>query len=50
MPKSNPGFMSEEDYLAIVAHMLAMSGAPAGDVPLQDDVVALGHIVIGPKP
>ncbi len=50
MPKSNPGFMSEADYLALVAHMLATSGVPAGSEPLADDVFALGHVVIGPKP
>lgn len=50
MPKSNPGFMAEEDYLAIVAHMLATSGAPAGDVPLSLEVFELGHIVISQKP
>lgn len=50
MPKSNPGFLPEEDYIAIVAHMLATSGAPAGDTPLSTDVRELGHVLIGPAP
>lgn len=50
MPQANPGFLPEEDYLGIIAHMLATSGAPAGDTPLPPDVIALGHILIVPKP
>lgn len=50
MPQSNPGFLPEEEYLGIVAHMLATSGAPAGDTPLPLDVLELGHIMIVPKP
>lgn len=50
MPKSNPGFLPEEDYLAIVAYMLSLSGVPAGDTPLTTDLRALSHIVIGEKP
>lgn len=49
MPKSNPGFLPEEDYLAIIAHMLATSGAEPGDTPLPPDVIELGHILITPK-
>jgi mono/diheme cytochrome c family protein len=50
MPKSNPGFLPEEDYVAIVAYMLSLSGAPAGDTPLSTDVRDLAHIMIGEKP
>lgn len=50
MPKSNPGFVSEEDYAAIVAYMLETTGAPAGDTPLSADPLELGLIRIGPKP
>jgi mono/diheme cytochrome c family protein len=50
MPMANPGFLPEEDYLGIVAHMLATSGAAAGDTPLPLDVIELGHILIVPQP
>lgn len=50
MPKSNPGFLPPEDYAAIIAHMLEMSGAPAGDQELSADVWDLSHITIVPKP
>jgi mono/diheme cytochrome c family protein len=50
MPLSNPGFLPEEDYAAIVAHMLRVTGAKAGDTPLSTDLRDLAHIVIGPKP
>lgn len=50
MPQSNPGFLPDEDYAAIVAHMLAASGAPAGAEPLPADPAALGAIVIREAP
>lgn len=50
MPQSNPGFLPDEDYAAIVAHMLAVSGAPAGTEALPADPVALGAILIRESP
>ena len=50
MPQSNPGYMDDQTYVDIIAHMLAMSGAPAGDTELTPDRDALGQIVIGPEP
>ncbi len=50
MPQSNPGFLPEEDYLAIIAHMLATTGAPPGDTPLSLDPEELALIRIGPAP
>jgi len=50
MPQSNPGFLPEEDYLAIIAHMLATTGAPPGDTPLSMDLEDLALIRIGPAP
>lgn len=50
MPVANPGFLSDEDYAAIIAYQLALTGAPAGATPLPADVRTLGHITIGPKP
>ncbi|PWK62383.1 c-type cytochrome [Roseicyclus mahoneyensis] len=50
MPQSNPGFLPPEDYAAIIAHMLAVTGAPPGDAELPADAWELGHIQILPAP
>jgi len=50
MPQSNPGYMPEQTYVDIIAHMLEMSGAPAGDEELTPDQARLARIVIGPEP
>ncbi|MCU4652689.1 cytochrome c [Roseibacterium sp. SDUM158016] len=50
MPQSNPGFMPPEDYAAIIAHMLSVTGAPPGEEELSADAWELGHIVISPEP
>jgi mono/diheme cytochrome c family protein len=50
MPQANPGFLPDEDYAAIVAHMLSVTGAPPGESELPADVRALGHILITPDP
>jgi mono/diheme cytochrome c family protein len=49
MPLSNPGYLPAEDYAALVAYMLAASGASPGDVPLSADAVELGYIRIEPR-
>lgn len=46
MPQSNPGFLPDEDYVAIIAYMLSLTGAPAGDTPLPVDLHELAHIAI----
>lgn len=46
MPPSSPGFLSDEQYLEIVAHILAVSGTPTGSEPLTADPDALGAIII----
>jgi mono/diheme cytochrome c family protein len=50
MPQSNPGFLPPEDYAAIIAYMLDLSGAPAGDEELSADTWDLAHILIVPEP
>ncbi len=50
MPKANPGFLSDEEYAAIIAYMLQASGAPAGQTELPADPQALGYIMIEPQP
>ncbi len=50
MPQSNPGYMPDQTYVDIIAHMLSMTGAPAGETELTPDPALLATIVIGPKP
>jgi len=46
MPKSNPGYMSEQVYIDILAHMLSMSDVPAGDEELLPNSRLLSRIAI----
>lgn len=50
MPQSNPGYMSGDMYVEIIAHMLAESDIPAGDQALSTDLQVLSRIVIEPAP
>lgn len=50
MPQSNPGYMPDQTYVDIIAHMLEMSGAPAGEEELTPDQDRLARIVIEPEP
>lgn len=50
MPQSNPGYMPEQTYVDIIAHMLSTTGAPSGDTELTADSAVLSTIVIGPEP
>lgn len=46
MPVSNPGFLSDQEYIDIIAHMLAASNIPAGEEELPLDPENLAGIVI----
>lgn len=46
MPQSNPGYLSDEEYIDIIAYMLKTSNMPAGDQELTPDPAALAGIVI----
>ena len=46
MPQNNPGSLSDQEYIDIIAYMLSVSQAPAGDAELPLDPVSLGFIVI----
>lgn len=50
MPLSNPGFLPDEDYAAIIAYMLEVTDVPAGDTPLSIDPIETGHILITQEP
>ena len=50
MPQNNPGYLPDQDYVDIIAYMLSMSDAPAGEEELPLDPDALTAITIEPKP
>lgn len=50
MSLDNPGQLDDQKNTDIIASMLAMSGAPAGDAELPPDLEALRGIVITGKP
>jgi cytochrome c len=50
MPTDRPGTLSDQDAIDSIAHMFAVSEAPAGDKELPPDPKALEGIVIGEKP
>jgi mono/diheme cytochrome c family protein len=46
MPKSSPGTLSDEEYLASIAYLMRINGMPAGSTPLASDVKVLHRIRI----
>ncbi|HEX6994900.1 MAG TPA: cytochrome c [Gammaproteobacteria bacterium] len=50
MPANNPGFLSDGEYADLLAYMLAVSGAPPGEVELPPDPSALAAVAIRKAP
>jgi len=50
MPENNPGSLTDEEYIDVIAHMLSVSGLPAGDVELEPDPQSLARVVIEQRP
>lgn len=50
MPQNNPGSLTDEEYLDIIAYMLSVSRMPAGDAELRFDPQRLARIMIEPMP
>jgi mono/diheme cytochrome c family protein len=46
MPTSNPGFLSDQDYVDVIAYMMAVSDVPPGQEELPPDLDALSTIMI----
>jgi cytochrome c len=46
MPANNPGFLTTQELVDVIAYMLLVSGAPAGDAELGVAPHDLGRIVI----
>jgi hypothetical protein len=46
MPTSNPGFLTDQEFIDVIAYMLAVSGARAGERELTGDTQTLAQIVV----
>jgi hypothetical protein len=46
MPANNPGFLTTQEIFDIIAYMLLVSGAPAGDTELNAEQRDLTRLVI----
>jgi mono/diheme cytochrome c family protein len=50
MPKSDPGSLTEREYITVLAYVLKMNGMPSGEAPLSTDSTELSRIRIEFKP
>lgn len=50
MPKGQIGSLTEQQYVDVIAFVLSVHGAPAGEARLEPDADLLDSIIIGPKP
>ena len=50
MPPDAPGTLTDQQSIDSIAHMLAVSGIPAGNRELPPDMKALANILIEAKP
>lgn len=50
MPENNPSYLSDQEFVDIVAYMLLASGVPAGGEDLPADAQSLSHVLIARRP
>jgi len=50
MPKNDPGALTEQEYVDVVAYMLKMNKLPMGETELQADSLMLARVRIEIKP
>ena len=50
MPESNPGSLTDAEYVDVIAYMLSFGGMPAGDDELRPDPQSLARTVIQQQP
>jgi len=50
MPPDAPGTLTDQQAIDAIAHMLAVTGMPAGNRELPPDLKALGNILIEAQP
>jgi len=46
MPENNPGFLSEKEYVDILAYILSLSRYKEGDTPLSHEDGALNELIV----
>ena len=46
MPEDNPGSLTDQEYVDVIAYMLSVSNLPAGPNELQPDLQSLARVVI----
>jgi hypothetical protein len=46
MPQNEPGSLTPEEYILVVAYLLRMNGLPAGETELPADPAALQDVRI----
>jgi mono/diheme cytochrome c family protein len=49
MPEDNPDSMTEQEYVDVIAYMLAVGGMPTGDDELEANPQGLARVVIRPQ-
>jgi alcohol dehydrogenase (cytochrome c) len=50
MPDDNPGTLTPAEALSAIAYILQANGAPAGELPLTENLTVLNRIRIDPAP
>ncbi len=50
MPEDNPGSLTDEEYVDVIAYMLSVGGMRAGEAELRPDLGRLARIVIEQQP
>jgi mono/diheme cytochrome c family protein len=50
MPPASPGFLTDAQYLEVVAHILAVSNVPPGSTELKADLPALSVMILTQQP
>ena len=50
MPENNPGSLTDQEYVDIIAYMLSVGRVPAGDVEIQPDSQTLARTIIRLRP
>jgi mono/diheme cytochrome c family protein len=50
MPEDNPGSLTDQESVDVIAYLLSIGGMPAGTDDLMADPQHLARIVIGPQP
>ena len=50
MPEDNPGSLTVDEYVDVIAYMLSVGGMPAGETELQPDLDHLARVVIEQQP